>query len=1428
MKNKTLSKIAICLLLLMLPAMSLFALLGGGKADAKTFASEYFTYTDATATEAVKSDGGKAGLLVKGFKSGATAQSVDALCGRLDIDFSVAGEGLKSFSLDIIDLNNVRNSFSVKISTENGELNAGVSAFGKTAGISYMNGATMGKTADKNAIGEYTVVKEELLGNRLSFDPETMSVCISDSEGEKKVWDLFYSVNDRFDIGGTADSVGLFRFGITFDRTDGNGGVIIHAIDGQRFDTLFISGAGVNNAAPVIYADAALKAVAGEPYLIPEPMAYDVSDGTVENVTVAVMSGGVTVEEAKTYQSGMTFTPQSTDAFTLRYSAVDAHGLKTVKDVAVAVTNGKGGASIEYSHATVSGALGKGSKLVLPVAHLTSEQAVKRERSFAAAVTVLKDNVALDGYNGAILPENTEITLREAGEYKLVYTSANAQLPFADAFEFTVKEELPAASAVSLRASYETGEEITLGLPEFSLDGESKTASPVLVFPSGAAYSGLRHKLNEAGVYELKLGAELGGKTYTEIYKFNALSPAYTADEYDFAGYGTTPYLEGKEGLNVSIDRKGVFELNTTVNLAGLTKEDRLLSLYITPETAGTFEASGVEVTVTDVYDESNFITVQSINEVGEPRLSYVRAGHHGGTKVGYMGSSSWDYSFIHKGNEYGRVVRMSAAGIVPETYSEITPFEIYYDYEEKAVYIGSTGVAGWANRLVCDLDNPDDFTDVFKGFKTGEVKITVRAYTPRTEKFNFFIEEVAGVNLADKFARDGAAEIKVNLPEGELPVALAGTPYPVFDATAVAPGAGEVPLSVYAVLGYGSKSACYFDVTDGKFVPVVKGDYTLVYTAANRFGEITAETVTVTAVKELEPLAVTVEPALNGVTGKSVTLPEPTVTGGSGFETVKTEYTAPGGSTGVVENGAFVPELAGDYTVKYTVTDYIGNTAAATLTLTVASASAPVFDGEPELPAAFINGDAYTLPELYATDYSSGVPEKIKAEVSVKYGETPVEVTDGTFVPEVSNSRDTVTVAYAAGGAEPLVYDIPVMIIKYTDDRDGITHFPITEHFVTNNATVAATKPEYDESAGENVGRHGVSLTANGEDAWGEYVLPLVAGVFDIEFEVEENENTNQIDLYLSDWYNPEISVKLSLFKGEKPAVSSKENPTSILRINDSDAKYTAEGSFFSVSNARFVLSYKYALRRISDGAKMNALIETTRNGDAFEGFESGYLRMRFALPDGAKITLRYLNGQRMSAETSDGVSPSVFVADGEKRTYRTGDEIAVPAAYVGDVLDSKIDYFLVTVRDSKNNIVTDKNGVKLENVAADGNYAFTAQTAGVYNIIYGRADGSGNSDTTRYTVRVVDIAAPVITLSADSIGEVKKGDTVSLPTATVTGATSDTVSIYVFGPDGMAFPVTDGKYVVPDKAGKYTVKYVALDAFGNMAVEAVEFTAV
>ena len=265
-----------------------------------------------------------------------------------------------------------------------------------------------------------------------------------------------------------------------------------------------------------------------------------------------------------------------------------------------------------------------------------------------------------------------------------------------------------------------------------------------------------------------------------------------------------------------------------------------------------------------------------------------------------------------------------------------------------------------------------------------------------------------------------------------------------------------------------------------------------------------------------------------------------------------------------------------------------------------------------------------------------------------------------------------------------------------------------------------------------------------------------------------------------------------------------------------------------FGAENKTFILSYNEAFGYFSDGASMKAIVKNTVNGAAFNGFPSGYIRLKIEIPDeSGTVLIRYINNQRMSASKNDWVEPDIYVKEGAHKTFEQGTEYVLPTAYVSDVLDWEISYFLISVQAPNGSYVTDINGKILKNVPVE-NYKIVLSLSGSYNITFKAADSSGNMASVIYTIRVTDTTPPTITIVASDIGEVNVGAVVTIPQAVATDAENDAIYVYVVKPDGASIAVKDGTFTQTDLKGTYVIRYIAFDSYGNMAVEEISFRVV
>ena len=120
----------------------------------------------------------------------------------------------------------------------------------------------------------------------------------------------------------------------------------------------------------------------------------------------------------------------------------------------------------------------------------------------------------------------------------------------------------------------------------------------------------------------------------------------------------------------------------------------------------------------------------------------------------------------------------------------------------------------------------------------------------------------------------------------------------------------------------------------------------------------------------------------------------------------------------------------------------------------------------------------------------------------------------------------------------------------------------------------------------------------------------------------------------------------------------------------------------------------------------------------------------------------------------------------------------------------------------------------------------------AASYYVTFSLSDQHGNAVSSRgsgYIITAVDDVAPVIEVSAPE-AEVSVGDTVYIHKATVTDNIDSELQarVYLVSASGILYEIGsayDG--FVADRAGVYTLMYVATDSAGNTAIVSFSITA-
>lgn len=964
-------------------------------------------------------------------------------------------------------------------------------------------------------------------------------------------------------------------------------------------------------------------------------------------------------------------------------------------------------------------------------------------------------------------------------------------------FPFTANAET--WGETGLQSEYAYGTQIEIPARKLTVGDRSLDAVSVLTAPDGDATLNTRVTLDTVGIYTVSYTAAEGGRTYRADETFEVYDTVARVGEFSYYSYGNYKDTDVK-GLRVGLSQSESLEFSAIVDLRGAKSSEPIIECFAIPSTVGVLDYEQLNFTFTDAENPDCFLKVrgrQSLDGIASPNTYYLA----GGENQPMSGWEGGNWNKLHVNDEWGAPAKHSFYGYYGDGSAlEQVRISIRYDEETRCIYANDT--------FIIDLDSPQYFSKLWSGFTSGRVKVTVSADHYTATVAEFFVTHLKGVDLSqEKLIDDNAPEITVDTPYDVAPPAKVGTKYPVPEAAAKDDYSGIRPVKREIRYNFNSSNSVTVEEKDGCFIPDREGMYAIVYTACDRSGNQAKKIVWVEAFNDVTAPALVLTDKIEQVkVGEPVALADYSVTGGSGNADVTVEVTLEG--TEIDCTNGFRPIKEGNYKVKYTARDHIGQTATAEYTVAATRSDKPIFIDAPVIPRYYISGSEYAVPELYAYDYTDGTEKKIKASVTVEDANGAPRTVEGAFTPLVVNNGESIKLTFTAGTAEPLVRT--VKCIKPFIAADGRMKLQMQNYFVSYGATAMA-------------GDGSVTVTADGSDnSYFEFANKLLAEGMSININaLPEKSNFDGLKITITDSLDASRSLSVTLMK---------DNRVSYALMGDMRIDLT---SGFNASSASNVFTISYLKNKVSLGT---AAVDVTKydGGEKFEGFASGYVYLDVSFvnaTDGAAFDVTDISGQPISAAATDRIRPKIVLYG----TFGDGAEInseqIVPRAIAGDVLDPYTTLFL-SVRDRAGNPVTAKDGTVLDNVVPDRDYVFLAGTYGQYSVSYVACDTFNGKDYTfGYVITVEDRIKPEVKFTTKIPEKVKVGETIVIPDFEASDNVSEkeklTVNKYVCTPAGYVETIpADSNAFKPMSEGVYEIRIVVTDEAGNMTCEKISVT--
>lgn len=1411
--------------------------------------TDLFTIAELDVTCSViasESDSLQPGVMLTADKKGDSILLRNKLSGEFSFNFEpiTVNKVVTTKIFDTTFTSETGDSFTIRINYGDIKTSASIIANGKEFGIAYneYRGSAEGNTSYANSQSVFTTIPTS--GETfVSFNPETMQIKAGKEGREILIWDLDEQVNDKSDIGVIIND--FYNYTVKFEIVDFKGdssSILIRKINDCYVDALVLENSGTPN----IYVDFSENAVKGRKYTLPKGIATDLFDGELDLVCQIETPYGLLKSTASEVVFG------EAGNYNIIYSATNNRGVTATKKIVLTVFDKQP----DYDYELTDGLLSENHTLDMCVGDSLFVQkmiltgGLYLNGSKTANVTVKYKGVAINGYTS--VKSGLYYKFTKSGVYEFVYEVGNEKT--VSCFVNVIDSE----SSISANISdlYNFGEIIDVRNAKIITNNKTVDCSITVEYPDGSVYANNFFECNQVGEYVLYAEAEINGENYAcsktfsvakltkEVFTYNknSISSSYGKDSYTnvegvmlkFSGGESATYsnlIDLKQYENQAVEDKDGFVVVSENAIP-------LASVSIDPAGYGEHAAEEFYVELTDENDPNNVLSVV-ISRTDMKTWSFVRARAGDQTHVGFNNATNGKTKFhsqmgdFHSNGRYGYQQVLSFNGDFTYFSPDKQIITLYYDNVEKQILVRPHD-AQFKNCVVCDFDDPMCVVGTtWQGFSSDKAYLSIRPGRMIGDSCTIAVYEAGGVKFdSEFFTYEKAPEISVNK---STMTGVVGKNIKVPTATAIDQFGASVEVVSKA---YYCVDAKRYDVKikDGRFLANKTGKYQIVYYAKDIFGNTSEKIVNVEVQSRANDITMSFNnnPSSNYTNGKTgYKIPVYTnVNVSNSIGDITLTWRVEGDGNVELLSDGFIPNSAGDYTVYVTVTDELDRSVDQSYTVDVELEANPVSSIKP-VYYGFIRGNVYELMDVYAIDYSQG-SEAVKAEIYINGVKTDKNVFTSEKIIEEKDAPETkeiVKIEYKVNGktvccnGEALSYEVPLIAVYKKDTiklgmvERNVTNFMISRYFLLNNdASILAA------------GNYYSFVTSKQNNATIQFVQPLSSSDLNFVFDINDIKNSD---------FKPISDITLSYVKfvitdsndASKQIVIEfrYENFSTNLYVNNvamqsvSAFKGLFSGEFKSNVNISFDRT-NYALLESNEGVKIAQLSEYL-NGEKFDGFsDKVYLSFEVGAREGktAGIKLMSINGQILptSRIDEDNYTPSIVLNEKCGGMYAVGENAIIPAASAYDVFSDVPDNSLLVSVLYNGQPVRDVNGVTLENVTARTAYTIKLDWAGNYVISYTAKD-SRKGQTSREFLITARISQEPIIEAVEIVSSVKLGDKIKIPTTKVTFAEDNAENklfiVYV-APDN-TYQWFEGGEITASMKGTYRIRYMALDAYGNLA---------
>ena len=951
-------------------------------------------------------------------------------------------------------------------------------------------------------------------------------------------------------------------------------------------------------------------------------------------------------------------------------------------------------------------------------------------------------------------------------------------------------------------------------------NNESKVASGQIIFPDGSSKKGKSFTISMPGIYKVVYTAFFGLEEVSETITYKCVRTS--GDFFEISGgkgsakYGEYSYNTSTKQANgalLTLDSSTVFTYNQVIDFSSFGSTNPFFEFIIDPSIQGDSDIESFLVRLTDADNAFNYVDIR-IKDSGpvddDGRGCYILGGSNLQYKSGYEGNQ------LHV-NTYGTNVNSSFRAL-PAT-NPVRPCSLYFDYAAKMLLVNP--IYGSDKKgMITDLDDKNIYqSTLWEGFTSGKAILSIIPQILLSDTAKMVVTKIGNIDLSKgRFEDNIAPTIDIDFDgqnPSSLPNATINHPYKLFNASVKDDYDLNIPYST---------SVTYQDSLNGKnkdisiisneFTPKEAGKYTITYKARDYSNNEATKKLTVNAVNDPQAMSISLEQnTMSDIVFSTFHLPsvnDVTVNGGSGASKVERAIYDSSSKLIKIDGNDFIPNEVGTYSVFYTATDYIGNSASTKLTVNVLPTTKPIFVGDLNLPRVLVKGHTYNLPNYRCVETVEGKTIDLPCEIYVNNE----LLSDNSFV--VSNTCD---IKYKATGQSGIgEYETNIAVIDGKDSSDQAAYF---------YGDFTAIENEYN-----------VNLSTNNEASM------LFAGVLPYDdmllyFETIKNKmNYQTLKIKYTDSVDPNVSLTFKYrFTNEKAFISQLNSSDEAVMANEDRGETNLY--LHRIHNASRLLY------DIDNNPVM--IIKVDDNGNPFNGFSNGvYLEMSLEGVTGeSSINIITIANQDFGHRGYyvDSASPIILFKTPFKNEQNYGDDAVLSKVEIFDVLGS-----------AKGNIsVKDPSGnTPVKNASIDEDITFKLDQFGGYIVTYSAKDNSGNTASFPRKISVYDNVYPELNVKNNLKETYKLNATVEIPTYTVSDNLNKyTLTVFLLMPNdeervllydnngeityflsssnsvyNSSFKVNNTTFRL-EQLGEYTLRFVAADEAFNKVVQDFHFIA-